>query len=184
MQTKKDLRAQIRQMLGSQNPEARKKQSLKVQKKLFSLPAFKKAKVVCFYVSLISEVDTTAMIDEALKKNKRVLVPRVDRKSKSLSLHEIYDRRTDLKKGSYGVMEPRSGHKVFKSLEAVDCLIVPGIGFDKKNNRLGNGAGYYDRFLKKFGAEVFKIGLAFSFQVVARIPVENHDVAVDLVLTD
>lgn len=184
MQTKKGLRTKIRRLLGSQSSLARKKRSLKVQKKLFSLAAFKKARVVCFYVSLPYEVDTTAMIDEALEKGKRVLVPRADRKNKRLSLYEIHDRRGDLEKGSYGILEPRLGCKAFKSLETMDCLIVPGIGFDKKNNRLGNGAGYYDRFLKKIGAEVFKIGLAFSFQMVSKIPTEDHDVKMDVVVTD
>jgi 5-formyltetrahydrofolate cyclo-ligase len=68
-------------------------------------------------------------------------------------------------------------------LDEADCLIVPGVVFDKKNNRIGHGKGYYDRFLKRFGSQVLKIGLAFSFQVVSHIPVESHDEPVDRVLT-
>ena len=74
MSTKKSLRVKVHQRLGSQSVESRKTRSLKVQKKLFSAPAFKKAHCVCFYVSLPSEVDTTGMIDKALELGKRVLV--------------------------------------------------------------------------------------------------------------
>ena len=184
MQTKKSLRAKVHQWLGSQSVENRKTRSLKVQKKLFSAPAFKKARCVCFYVSLPSEVDTTGMIDKALELGKRVLVPRTNLENKELSLYEIKDRERDLKKGAYGVMEPRPAKAWLARLEEVDCLVIPGVVFDKKNNRMGRGKGYYDRFLKKFGPGVLKIGLAFSFQVVQRIPIEDHDVPVDKVLTD
>ena len=184
MSTKKSLRVKVHQRLGSQSVESRKTRSLKVQKKLFSAPAFKKAHCVCFYVSLPSEVDTSGMIDKALELGKRVLVPRTNLENKELSLYEIKDRERDLKKGAYGVMEPRPAKARLARLEEVDCLVIPGVVFDKKNNRIGRGKGYYDRFLKKFGPGVLKIGLAFSFQVVSKIPVENHDMPVDQVLTD
>ena len=184
MQSKKSLRIKVRQRLDSQSPEACKKRSLRIQKKLFSLTAFKKAKSVCFYVSLPSEVDTIGMIDKALALGKHVFVPKANLENKELSLYEIKDRVKDLKKGAYGIMEPRAGRTRLACLEEVECLIVPGIAFDKKNRRLGRGKGYYDRFLGTFGSKILKIGLAFSFQVVAQIPVAAHDQPVDKVLTD
>ncbi len=184
MPTKKSLRAKILKVLGSQSPAERKKRSLRIQKKLFSLAAFREAECVCFYVSLPSEVDTTVMIDKALQIGKRVIVPRTNLENKELSLYEIKNRAEDLKKGAHGVMEPRALKTQLVDLKEVECLIVPGVVFDKKNNRVGRGKGYYDRFLKQFGPEVSKLGLAFSFQVVPRVPVEAHDEPVDKVLTD
>ena len=184
MPSKKSLRAKILKILGSQSPEALKKRSLRIKKKLFSLAVFKKAGCVCFYVSLPLEVDTTVMIDKALRMGKRVIVPRTNLENKELSLYEIKNRTEDLKKGAYGVMEPRAQKTRFVDLDEVDCLIVPGVVFDKRNNRIGRGKGYYDRFLKKFDRKAVKIGLAFSFQVIPRVPVEAHDEMVDQVLTD
>lgn len=66
----------------------------------------------------------------------------------------------------------------------LDVVIVPGLVFDEKNNRLGRGKGFYDRFLSTLDPRVRKVGLAFSFQVVPSIPTESHDVPMDLVLTD
>lgn len=182
--TKESLRAKIRQLLGSQSLEDRKRRSLKIQKKLFSLALFKRSKCVCFYVSLPSEVDTTGMIDQALQIGKRVLVPRTNLENKELSLYEIKNRERDLTKGAHGIMEPLVVKTRLGQIHEVDCLVIPGVVFDKKNHRVGHGKGYYDRFLQRFGPEILKIGLAFSFQIVQRIPIEDHDVPVDIVLTD
>ncbi len=184
MQKKKSLRAETLKKLGFVDPKELETKSLRIKQKLFSLEAFQKAKCVCFYVSLPLEVDTKGMIDEALVLGKRVLVPLTNLENKELRLYEITDRRIDLEKGAFGVMEPRPDKALLAHLEEVECLIVPGIVFDKKNHRIGRGSGYYDRFLKGLPSRVLKIGLAFSFQMVQEIPAEVHDVKLDVVLTD
>ena len=63
-------------------------------------------------------------------------------------------------------------------------VIVPGIVFDKNGHRIGYGYGYYDRFFHKLDANVKKIGFAFDFQVVDKIPEEQHDVPMDVVITE
>ena len=170
--------------LGLQSLGQRTKKNLKIQKKLFSLESFKKARCVCFYVSLPLEADTRGMIDKALKMGKRVLVPRINLENKELRLYEITDRRTDLEQGAFGIMEPRPDKALPVHLAQAQCLVVPGVVFDKKNHRIGHGGGYYDRLLEKCPPGVLKIGLAFSFQVVQNIPAEAHDVKLDIVLTD
>ena len=55
-------------------------------------------------------------------------------------------------------------------------MIVPGVAFDKQHNRLGRGAGYYDRFLKTLPKAVVTVGLAFDFQLTENLPSEAHDV--------
>ncbi|MBW2999653.1 5-formyltetrahydrofolate cyclo-ligase, partial [Candidatus Woesearchaeota archaeon] len=64
----------------------------------------------------------------------------------------------------------------------IDLVILPGAAFDKKGNRIGSGSGYYDIFLK--GMDCPKIALCFDFQIVKKIPAEEHDVKADKVITD
>ena len=184
MQTKKSLREAIQSQLVSQSPEERKRKSAAIQQKLFGLDAFRKSDCVCFYVSLPTEVDTSSMIDQSLEMGKRVVVPLSDLENKELKLYQIEDRREDLRQGTFGVFEPRPDKTKPVDFKKVDCVVIPGVVFDKEKNRIGRGKGFYDRFLEKLGPQVFKIGLAFSFQVVQEIPHDHHDVSLNFVLTD
>ena len=68
------------------------------------------------------------------------------------------------------------------SIDEVDLIIVPGVGFDSCGNRIGHGKGYYDKLLKNSKAST--IGLAFEFQVIEKIPSEKHDVSIDMIVTE
>ena len=183
MQTKKSLREEMKEKLFSLSTEERVAKSLLIREKLFKEVLFKKAACVCFYVSLPTEVDTSVIIDDALVMGKRVVVPLSDLENKEVKLYQIKDRG-DLREGAWRVLEPIPEKTRAVAREEVDCVIVPGIAFDKRNNRLGRGRGFYDRFLQAFGAGTPKIGLAFSFQVVQEVPHESHDIPLDLILTD
>jgi 5-formyltetrahydrofolate cyclo-ligase len=184
MTPKQTLRQKIRQKLLLQNVKDRQKRSLIIEKKLFSLEAFKKAKLICFYVSLSSEVDTFSMIDRALKIGKEVVVPLTDVENKKLKLYQIKSRKKDLKEGAFGILEPDPKKTRLVDASTLDCVIVPGVVFDTHRHRIGRGRGFYDRFLEGLDPGILKIGLGFSFQVIQKIPNENHDQPVDLVLTD
>jgi len=170
-------------ILEHQKPVDRMKKSLKIQRKLFRLNEFKKSKNIFFYVSMQNEVNTLPMIDRVLKEGKKVFVPLCDAGKTKLHFYEIKSRK-DLKKGSFGILEPPAEEKKPADLKKIDCVIVPGLAFDKENNRLGRGKGYYDGFLKKLPKRTKKIGLGFSFQVVEKLPIEDHDQQLDFVLTD
>lgn len=79
--------------------------------------------------------------------------------------------------GQYGILEPVKKCRV--SPEKIGLVVVPGIAFDKKGNRLGRGKGYYDRFLELLPESVPRIGLAFDFQILPFLPVNPHDLSVD-----
>ena len=64
----------------------------------------------------------------------------------------------------------------------IEMIIVPGVAYDRKGNRVGRGKGYYDRLLS--GSKALKVGVAYDFQMVDEIDAEPHDVKVDLVITD
>ena len=85
-----------------------------------------------------------------------------------------------MKNGKYGIAEPTG--EPLKTDDLIELMLIPGVAFDKDNNRLGRGAGYYDRILHRFG-KALKIGLAYSYQLVDVLPTEHHDVGMDMVLT-
>jgi 5-formyltetrahydrofolate cyclo-ligase len=152
---------------------------------MFRLEAFKKAKKILLYVGKYYEVDTKPIIKEVLKIGKKVFLPVTDPKGKKLIISEISDLESDTELGPYGIYQPDANCKRLMRLDALDLLVMPGIGFDKKGNRLGHGAGYYDRFLKDIPHNVNRIGLAFDFQVPSEdIPILANDIPVTSVITN
>lgn len=109
-------------------------------------------------------------------------MPRLDLQAKRLQMIEI-KAWNGLKPGAYGILEPAFNPKRLGDPEKLDLAVVPGAAFDRDGGRLGRGEGYFDRFLKEAG-RAYKIGLAFKFQLVEKVPSEAHDVRVDEVLTE
>ena len=68
--------------------------------------------------------------------------------------------------------------------ENIDLILVPGIAFSKDRHRLGRGGGFFDRLLAERGANAFKLGLCFSFQVLDAIPIEGHDIVMDALVSN
>ena len=161
--------------------EALEKSKL-IKNKLFSMPEFKKSKLVMLYASKNEEVNTREIIDEALEMGKRVALPLVV-SSKKIVPKEITSRHTDLGKGSYGIYEPRECQKDVQ-LGSIDLVIVPGVAFDRKNTRLGRGKGYYDNFLKDLPSKTITIGLAFDFQIVESLPRHSRDIPLSKIITN
>lgn len=181
--TKSLLRSKLRGVLDQIGVDARKRKSRKILRKLTRLAAFQKTRNIFTYVSLSKEVETRSLIQRALSVKKNVFVPRVDQRRKEVTFFQIYNLSRDLRKGSFGIMEPR----IVASRKGVpgpsDLVIVPALGFDRMGMRIGRGGGYFDRFLKKVKGAT-KIGLAFREQIVKKVPRGAEDVRVDRVITD
>ncbi|MDN5312237.1 MAG: 5-formyltetrahydrofolate cyclo-ligase [Thermoanaerobacteraceae bacterium] len=154
--------------------------SAKIMSRLFSLSEFRGAKTIMFYVDAGNEVKTRDGLTKALSEGKRVVVPKV---KKGYGLLAIEIKSLDeLSPGTFGILEP-AGEKGI-SPEEIDLVVVPGVAFDKKGNRMGYGAGYYDSFLPKLRPEVKKVAVAFEIQVTDSLPAEEHDVKMDLIITE
>ena len=151
--------------------------SKKIEKNLIDIDNYKKSKVVMFFVSFNSEVNTHDMIKNSLK-NKTVVIPKLINKDIEPSVIIDFD---SLIAGKFGILEPIEIMKI--AYKNIDLILVPGIVFDKEGHRIGYGFGYYDKFLRK-APKAIKIGLAFDFQVIDKIPREMHDMPVDLIVTD
>jgi 5-formyltetrahydrofolate cyclo-ligase len=177
--TKKKIRSKLLLRLKIQKEEKKKQKSEAIKKKLFRTEVFKRAKTVMFYIAFDGEVDTQEMIKEAHKLGKKVVVP-ICHKDRTI-WPCILKEKARLKKGFYGISEPTDKKSV--SLKAIDLVLVPGVAFDKKGNRLGRGKGYYDRFLKRIPENRPSIGLAFDFQILPFVPTTNLDVSVKKIIS-
>jgi 5-formyltetrahydrofolate cyclo-ligase len=148
-----------------------------IAERLFRLPEYKKAKTIMFYASKKLEVQTLAVIKMALRE-KNVAVPLV--KGDDMTAIQITGIG-ELVPGAFGVPEPRRGPEIRP--KDIDLVIVPGVAFDAKGNRVGYGKGYYDKYLKKtIRAQV--VALAYEFQISPRVPAECHDVRVHKIITE
>lgn len=136
------------------------------------LEEYKRAKNVMIYLPVKNEADVSLLINDT---DKTFLVPVMDG-------DDIYacHLTMQLKIGRFDICEPVEKVKMEK--DEIDLVIVPGVAFDKKYNRMGYGKGYYDRFLKDMRA--FKIGACHSFQLVDEIPSEPHDIKMDMIVTE
>jgi len=183
IENKTRIRKKILAKLWMQDKAERVVKSDKIKRRLFKENCFKNAESVMFYVSKSYEVDTANMIEEALKKGKRVIVPVTNPKEKKLIPSEIKCPNKDLAKGLFGIREPKKECIKAVNIKDIDMVIVPGIAFDDEGNRIGHGQGYFDRFLKYLPKKTPTIGLAFKLQLVRRIKVLPWDIPVTKIIT-
>jgi 5-formyltetrahydrofolate cyclo-ligase len=179
MLTKQQIRYKILLRLKTQKEEDRNRKSKEIERKLLRTKVFKNAKTVMFYIAFGVEVDTEGMITAARKLGKRIAVPVLIKDGVTLRPC-ILEEDARLTRGHYGIWEPAM--KRFIDAEHLGLVLVPGVAFDKKGNRLGRGKGCYDRFLKKLKPNSVSIGLAFDFQILPSVPSKAHDVSVSRVL--
>lgn len=153
--------------------------------RFLALPQFRTAGTVMLYVHTGSEVRTGPLLPQLLAGPKRIVVPFCD--AENLGLFHL-EAMGELEPGTLGILEPRADLRLGpgKRVEPaeLDLLIVPGVAFDRRGNRLGHGKGYYDRLLARLRADALKVGVAFECQLFDVIPMCQYDVPVDLVLTE
>lgn len=147
--------------------------------RLEQLQTFREADSFAIYHAMPDEVQTAAFI-EKWSATKTVFLPVIC--GDILQLHP-YKNNTSLKAGVFGILEPIPDEKAEKAKP--DLIIVPGVAFDRKMNRMGRGKGYYDRLLTEPELQdVTRIGLCFSFQLVEEVPVWADDVKMHRIITD
>lgn len=153
----------------------------RIQELLISLPCFKEAERVLFYVNLSEEPATDLLMEEAWRQGKAVYVPRCF-PGGIISFYRVRGRE-ELSPGSYGILEPPEREEaLLREASQKDLCLVPGVSFDEEGFRLGYGKGYYDRFLA--GKRLHTVGLCFKALLASRLPRETWDRRVELVLTE
>jgi len=182
---KKISRERILTLLRNQKEKERLVKSLVIADKLFKMDEFQKAETILFYVSFDGEVDTIEMIKQTQKLGKTIGLPRISKSDKKIIPTSVASLETELEVGPYGIKQPKEDPTKTLGIDCIDMAIVPGVAFDKHNNRLGRGGGYYDEFLGSLPPHVSTVGLAFDFQMIDSLPFqEDHDVSVSCVLTN
>ena len=181
---KQELREKLLSRLLSLNEEEIKRRSKNVEENLSNLPIYRGAKKVMAYYPLKGEVDVLEMIRKDLT-DKIFCFPVMDLKTKSIRAFEVKNLDEDFKPGPYGVMEPDVGKTKETYINEIDMVIVPGLSFDYQRNRLGRGAGFYDRFLTNLTPSIKKVGIAFECQLLSDLPIHlQTDQKVDIVVSE
>jgi len=180
---KNELRSQVLKRRDSIPADQKAVKDDAIKTRLFNLEEFIDAKCVLMYVSFRTEVDTIGQIEGIFCLGKKLVVPLVHRKEKTLALYEIKNI-SELVPGYMGIPEPKVREDRKVELKDIDIIVIPGTGFDTKGNRLGYGGGYYDKLLCNTEKGIPKVALAFEEQIVEDIPAESHDIKADIIVTD
>lgn len=178
---KKELRKIYRTARTDMEETAVENLSNCIENRVLSSDLFNGSSSVYIYVDFHNEVRTGRIIARALELGKKVAVPRIS--GDSMEFFYI-SSKDDLEPGYLGIMEPKKD-----CVQAYDdraLMIMPGIAFDMKLNRIGSGGGYYDRYLaahKKM--HPFKLAICYDYQIT-RVNIEPYglDESVDMILTE
>lgn len=159
--------------------------SRNIVRKFTELPEYRKAQTVLYYVDVRSEVRTRHDLPDALGHKKRIVVPYcVEGKLELFHLEDM----AELAVGMYKILEPRPELRSLSAkripIEEVDLVMVPGVAFDRRGARMGHGMGYYDKLLEHARNETPLVALAFECQIFPEIPVQEHDIFMDQILTE
>lgn len=173
--TKYDIRSKIKSLRTLLDSAEKEAAADAVFEKLEHSAAFQLAEKILMYHSLPDELDTRRFLSK-WKNHKKFFLPRVN--GVNLELLPYDESRLEI--GSFHIEEPQ-GNDTYP-VEEIEVIIVPGVAFDKMGHRLGRGKGFYDRLLQT--AKATKIGVGYEFQLVDEIPVEAHDVPMDMVITE
>ncbi len=177
---KKNLREIIINKRDNEPKEERHNKSLKIIKKLINLDIYQSSKIILCYSNIKSEVETLGIIQNALKQDKIIALPKVINDTE-IAFYKI-NSLNDLKPGYQGILEPSSDQLDYSLIKDA-LMIVPGTVFDTKGNRLGYGKGYYDRFIAKYKPK-YTIGLAYEIQLSDEIIPDKFDQKIDIVITE
>jgi len=177
--TKETLRQALRLQREEISPEEYTTRSAEIAKHLLNI--LRPFQTILVYSSKLPEVDTRPLIAALLEERKNVIVPIIQREDCSLRLS--YIRTPDvLVPGTFNVPEPL-GNEIPADPAEIEVALIPLLGFDSGGNRIGYGAGYYDRFLAQ-QTHFPTIGVAFAVQECENIPHEPTDQTLDAVVTE
>lgn len=179
---KNELRKRARAVRNTVPASAIAERSAKIQSRLEKLPQLQNAKKIALFWPIIArnEVDLRALSQNLRQQGASVAFPSIDPTSRVMTFRYPTDPEKMDERG-LGFQEP-----AYEDPEAteLDVIVVPALGLDTSGNRLGYGAGYYDRTLPRFCPPATTIAVAFDFQLLVEVPTTEGDVPVDVVLTD
>lgn len=151
---------------------------------------YQQAETVMWYLHCRSEVRTLDKVTVLLSESKRIVIPYCttdDLGQKQLGLWWL-QHLSELIPGTWGILEPPKNRWKERKKQVfpheLDMIMVPGVAFDLKGGRLGNGAGYYDRLLQLVRSDALLTAVCYESQIVDRVVMEPHDVLMHHLLTE
>ena len=198
MTEKKLVRKEIKDKLEALPEDYRREASATIAVNALAMPEVRKAKRVLAYFSVGTEPGTLAIISKLIDDGKTVCLPKCidfDEEGKRTDTVDAMEARRiksfdDLTAGAYGIPEPKEDTEVVPP-QKIDLIILPCLSCDRNCNRIGHGAGYYDKYLTKvnkedglFKKKCFTMALCYEEALADEIPVEEHDMPVDAVVTE
>ena len=203
MTEKEKIRKEIKEKLKATSEDYRKEASAKIALNALNIPEMKEQKrtgllglkktekTVLAYSSVGNEPSTLALIDSLLKSGKKVCLPLctdLDEEGHRTGAFDAMEARVitsfdDLVAGAYGIPEPKADTEIVPP-EEIDIVILPCVGCDRQCRRIGHGAGYYDKYLTTVRKDCFTMALCYEEALADELPMEEHDVPVDAVVTE
>lgn len=188
MEDVKARKSEIRQNALSRRDALSKKEraekSAEIMDRLFDFANFLEAKIVMFYMSHKSEVETDKMVRRSLQMEKVIVLPLIDRKAGEIVPFKVDDPDRDIRVGYGGIREPDPHRCKLIPIPHIHLAIVPAIALDERGGRIGHGTGFYDRFIPELEITTRKVALSFECQIVPQIPMEPHDRYIDIIITE
>lgn len=178
---KAGLREQCKAYRRAMKPEVKADYDREIARRVSGLWQYKNNSILLAYVSTSIEVDTHAIIRNALADGKRVAVPRCVPGTRDMEFYLI-GGLSELRPGSFGVLEPIPDPQRRLQDSTGGLCLVPALCYDWKGYRLGYGKGYYDRFLSRFSGCI--VGICYSECVRRRLPHGRFDRPVELLVTE
>lgn len=176
---KKALRTKLRKARREIPDERRQMLDDGIFRNVTASEAFRKADTLLLYVSCKGEADTIRILAHALQLHKQVALPKCGENG-AMEFYLIQSME-ELSAGAYGILEPTGTQ--LPQITAHTVCFVPGIAFTQKGERLGQGGGYYDRYLERY-PQLFTVGLCYSEMLLDTVPTQAHDRRVDAVITE
>ncbi len=182
-----DLKQRIREQAhANRNAQEHKDElSRTIVTRCMALPEYQRAETVLFYLDVRSEVRTRDDLGHALASGKKIVVPYCV--EGELELFHLEDP-DELSVGMYRILEPKPELRTIAAkrvdVQEIDLIIVPGVAFDRRGGRTGHGKGYYDKLLEHARPDTPLVALAFECQMFDEIPMQDHDVFMDKVITE
>ena len=173
---KKQLRDQIRQRKRAMTETEIAEKSATLAQKFLATPLYKQAKTLYGYLPYNQEVRTVPILAQALADGKQVAVPKIYGDTMRFILLPDLSK---VEKGYSGIPEPIADEPIANDETAL--VLMPGLAFDPKGNRMGYGGGFYDKFLEAEPGHP-TVALCYDFQMLPHLDTEAHDIPVDLVL--
>lgn len=177
METKAEIRKRVIQLRNQLIEEERNRSSFLVTERIIGHQWYYLADTILGFISYGSEIDTSQLLEEALRQGKKVYVPKV--KGEEMEFYRIYSL-DELEIGYKGIPEPKGDTECFSyKAECVSkqLLLMPGVAFDVQRNRIGYGKGFYDKFLAdKSELQLRSIAIGYACQMVEEIPADEQDI--------